>query len=116
MINLQNTSVVNIHLLNDKDLNYISIDELMETMSFVENVHLYSRIHSNFILHHHHFIVGSRLTEISANMNELYNNSVYEGSFLSAPNEGMVGRRIANLYGVEVNDVFKIGNSEFIFS
>jgi hypothetical protein len=65
MINLQNIYVVNIDLLNDEDLNFIPIDELVETMSFIENAYLYSRIHSNFIMHHHQFIVGGRLTEIA---------------------------------------------------
>jgi len=115
LVDLQNTYIVNVSSANYQELDVILVDELMNTTNVAKNVHFYSRMHANFIIHNYHFITGIDLTEVTPSIHELYNDdALYQGRWLSNQNEGMVGRRVANLFEVKEGDALNIGNDEFI--
>lgn len=120
MINLDSTYIINIENIHEIDIQKLDLTELNEQLSaidFVENVYLYSRSDANFIMHNQQFIVGVgiRLIQVTFNINELYNYyPLYQGSWLTTENESVIGRRVANRFGVQIGDQLSVGNDEFI--
>lgn len=115
MINLQDTYITDVDMNHIEDVDLVLLNEALTAADFTRNVYLYSRFHSNFVMHNHQFIAGTELTQVSPNIKALYGDDfLYQGNWLEHENEMVVGLRTAKRFGIEVNDRIHIGNDEFI--